>query len=171
MHGSALAQATRRPLAAIPTPAPAAHPYDLGELAIEAQVQQGLNLFLRLKSPAQMPALLAALAARKADTQRALASLHYVHFARFVPTPDGSTLMVITEYDGDLKSYVMDFVAVLGDVFTAILEFVDGAPRLPVQRYPADFWDFVQRHNMRVDPWSAYPHMTVIDILYARRQR
>lgn len=152
--------------------APAPRPvYDLGELALEAQVQHGLNLFLPLKNPMQFPALAAALAAKMPETQAALKSLHYVHFARFVPTPDYSSLIVITEYDGDLKSYVMDFVAVLGDVFNTILEFVDGAPPLPVQTYPDEFWAFVQRNNVPVDPWSAYPHMTVIDILRARRPR
>jgi hypothetical protein len=145
--------------------------YDFGELALEDQVQRGLNLFLPLKNPAQFPALAAALAAQIGPTRLALQSLHYVHFARFVPTPDYSTLIVVTEYDGDLKSYVMDFVAVLGDVFNAILEFVDGAPPLPVQTYPTEFWQFVQRNNVDVDVWSAYPHMTVIDILRARRPR
>ena len=167
MHGSAIA--LHGTAYAPPTPDDLPRVYDKGELAVEAQIQQGLNLFLPLKSPAQMPALLAALQARKADTQKALESLHYVHFARFVPTPDFSALIVMTEYDGDLRSYVMDFVAVLGDVFTAILDFVQDAPRLPVQKYPADFWAFVQKQNLRVDPWSAYPHMTVIDIQRARR--
>ena len=148
-----------------------AQKYDFGELALQDQVQHGLNLFLPLKNPAQFPALGAALAAKMADTQAALRSLHYVHFARFVPTPDYSSLIVITEYDGDLKSYVMDFVAVLGDVFNAILDFVDGAPPLPVQKFPNEFWEFVQKHNVTADPWSAYPHMTVIDILRARRPR
>ena len=159
---------------AAPAPAPTVRPgakYDFGELSTEDQVQHGLNLFLPLKNPAQFPALGAALAAKMADTQAALKSLHYVHFARFVPTPDYSQLIVITEYDGDLKSYVMDFVAVLGDVFNTILEFVQGAPPLPVQQFPAEFWRFVQAHNVPADPWSAYPHMTVIDILRARRPR
>jgi hypothetical protein len=31
----------------------------------------------------------------------ALANLNYVHFARFLPSSDGSTLWVITIYDGD----------------------------------------------------------------------
>lgn len=157
--------------AVAPTAAGKRPAYDFGELAIEDQVQHGLNLFLKLKNPAQFPALGAALGARMADTQAALKSLHYVHFARFVPTPDYSSLIVVTEYDGDLKSYVMDFVAVLGDVFNTILEFVDGAPPLPVQQFPNEFWQFVQANNVQADPWSAYPHMTVIDILRARRPR
>ena len=141
-----------------------------GTQALEAQVVTGLNLFLRLKSPAQMPALLQTIASQKPAVDSALSGLHYVHFARFLPTPDGSTLLVITVFDGDLKSYIMDFVAVLGDVFTAILEFVQDAPRLPVQKYPQDFWQFIQKNNLaQAQPWSAYPQMTVIDIQGPRR--
>jgi hypothetical protein len=96
----------------------------------------------------------------------ALSSLHYVHFARFLPMPDGSALWVITEYDGGLESYIMDFVALMGDIFTAILEFVQGAPRLPVNDYPRDFCDFVMSHDLKqVGVWSAYPDTTVIDVL------
>ena len=86
------------------------------------------------------------------------ASLHYVHFARFLPSPDGTILWVITAYDGGLESYIMDFVAVLGDAFTEILQFIAGAPPLPVQRYAREFTDFVMSHNLsRVGVWSAYP--------------
>lgn len=145
-------------------------PYDLGDQALEQQVQNALNLFLTLKNPAQMPALLSILDAVKPQIQAALGALHYVHFARFLPARDGSTLMVITEYDGDLNAYLMDFVAVLGDEFNAILDFVVDAPRLPVQQYPRDFCDFVTRNNLaQVKAWSAYPLKTVIDIEGPRR--
>lgn len=145
--------------------------YDLGELSTQGQVQKGLNLFLELKSPAQFPALQAALVPRMPDVQRALRELHYVHFARFTPTPDYRYLMVLTEYDGDLRSYVMDFVAVLGDVFNAILMFMKDAPPLPVEVYPEEFWAYVKRNDRGPDPWSAYPHTTVLDILHTRRGR
>jgi hypothetical protein len=138
-------------------------------LSLEGQVQNALNLFLPLKSPAQMPALRAILTMEAKSVHDALAGLDYVHFARFMPAPDGSMLWVITEYDGGLQSYIMDFVAVLGDVFTQVLQFVQGAPRLPVNRYPRDFVDFIDRHNLPVDAWSAYPDMTVIDILQGGR--
>lgn len=135
---------------------------------LESGVQQGLNLFLALNSPAQMPALLQVLEQMQPTVSRALASLHYVHFARFLPSRDGSTLMVITVFDGDLDSYLMDFVAVLGEVFTAILEFVRGAPRLPVNDYPQDFCAFVRANNLeQVQPWAAYPSMSVLDVLGA----
>lgn len=136
---------------------------------LQAHVQQGLNLFLPLKTRAQMPALLEQLKLQQDVVNQALAGLHYVHFARFLPSPDGSTLMVITVFDGDLQSYLMDFVAVLGEVFNLILEFVRGAPPLPVQAYPRAFCEFVDAHNVvEVQPWAAYPSMTVLDILGAR---
>lgn len=149
-----------------PVPMPSAAPVSL---SLEGQVQNALNLWLPLKNRAQMPALLAALNAERDTVHRALAGLDYVHFARFMPSPDGSILWVITEYDGGLQSYLMDFVAVLGDVFTAILQFVQGAPRLPVRRYPRDFVKFIDAHNLPIEAWSAYPDMTVIDILQGGR--
>ncbi|MEA2459042.1 MAG: hypothetical protein QOC95_2014 [Thermoleophilaceae bacterium] len=158
-----------RPIDASPHPVapPVAAPRPTVNLALERQVQNALNLFLPLKSPAQMPALLATVQAAKPQVNEALASLHYVHFARFLPSQDMSTLMVITEYDGGLESYIMDFVAVMGDVFTQILTFVAGAPRLPVQQFPREFTEFVFSHNnSRVGVWSAYPDATVLDVLH-----
>jgi hypothetical protein len=135
-------------------------------LSVEGQVQNTLNLFLPMKNPTQMPALLETLGAAAGVVNEALSSLHYVHFARFLPSRDGSVLMVITEYDGGLESYVMDFVAVLGDVFNAILQFVVGAPPLPVQRHAREFTQFITDQNLRqVHVSSAYPEVTVIDIL------
>jgi hypothetical protein len=135
--------------------------------SLEGQAQHGLNLYLPLKSPAQMPALGAALEALKQDRIfPALKKLNYVHFARFVPAPDGSALWVITTYDGELEPYIMDFIGVVGDVFTELLQFIYGAPRLPVQKYPRDFVAFIESHNVVLggDVWSAYPELTVLDI-------
>jgi hypothetical protein len=139
------------------------------DLSLEGQVQNALNLYLPLKNPTQMPALLAMLQAAHAHVTEALASLHYVHFARFLPMPDGSALWVITEYDGGLQNYVMDFVAVLGDAFNAILDYVKGAPPLPVERHAREFVAFVRTHNIPAPAWSAYPSVTVIDILRTAR--
>ena len=149
---------------------PSTRLYDAGPWTTEDQVQAGLALFLRLKNPAQMPALMATIVANTQVIDEALTSLNYVHFARFQPTPDYAYLAVITEYDGDLESYLMDFVAVLGDQFNAILEFIQDAPRLPVQSYPQDFCTFVGRNNLAVPVWSAYPQKTVLDIQRGRPQ-
>ena len=132
------------------------------------QVQNGLNVFLPMKSPAQMPALLDALKEMTPQVNDALQSLHYVHFARFLPMRDGSALLVITSYDGDLRPYIMDFVGVLGDVFTRILQFIRNAPPLPVQKYPREFCAFIECNNVeQAKVWSAYPDLTVIDVLRA----
>jgi hypothetical protein len=157
---------------ASPEAAPTTHHAELSmSFGLEHQVQNALNLYLPLKNPAQMPALLAMLQAGSDDVHEALSSLHYVHFARFLPSVDGSMLWVITAYDGGLQSYIMDFVGVLGDVFTEILQFVAGAPPLPVQRYAREFTQFVFDHNLKqVGVWSAYPQVTVIDILRGARQ-
>lgn len=138
---------------------------------LEQQVQNALNLYLPLKNPSQMPALMALLRSASDEVHEALSSLHYVHFARFLPSIDGSVLWVITAYDGGLESYIMDFVAVLGDAFTEILQFIAGAPPLPVQRYAREFTDFIMSHNLgQVGVWSAYPDVTVIDILRGARR-
>jgi hypothetical protein len=155
----------RRPPVPVPPQKPAAH-----NLAFDDQVQNALNLYLPLKTPAQLPALRAALIANAPTVQRALRDLNYVHFARFLPSPDGSALWVVTSYDGGLHAYVMDFVAVLGDVFTDLLQFVRDAPRLPVQKYPRDFVAFIDKHNVPTGVWSAYPQLTVIDIQQATRE-
>ncbi len=147
----------------VPAPAPPAV-----SLSLERQVQSGLNLILPLKNPAQMPSLMAAIAAAKPTVYRALTDLHYIHFARFLPMTDGSSLLVITSYDGDLVSYIMDFVAVLGDVFSEILSYIKDAPPLPVTAYPLQFVQFVQVHNVSLaGVWSAYPDLTLIDIIKA----
>jgi hypothetical protein len=133
-------------------------------LTLEGQVQNALNLVLPLKSPAQMPALARLLISSAPEIQAALRSLRYVHFARFLPTPDFSQLLTITTYDGGLSSYTMDFVAVLGDVFTAVLRFIRDAPPLPVQQHPREFLEFVRSHNVPIGVWSAYPDLTVLEI-------
>ena len=146
-----------------PPAAPPAEPL-AADLAFDDQVQNALNLYLPLKTPAQLPALKAALTATAKQTQTALRDLNYVHFARFLVSPDGSALWVITSYDGGLHAYVMDFVAVMGDIFTELLQFVKDPPRLPVKDYPRDFVAWIDKHNMRTGVWSAYPGLTVIDI-------
>ena len=155
------------------------------DISLVGHVQPGLNLHLPLKSPMQMPALAETLKAHQPQTREALAGLHYVHFARFLPAWDYSALWVITVFDGaydigydpdayneSMRSYLMDFVATMGPIFTAILDFVKDAPRLPVNEYPRDFVEFVIANNRSdVNPWSAYPEMTVIDIQSAKSIR
>jgi hypothetical protein len=98
----------------------------------------------------------------------ALDKLATVHFARFVFLDD-ARLAVITTYDGDFESYINEFVDHIGDVFNDLLQHMDGAPPLPVQRHRQEFLDYVRRHDLQcLGPfYSAYPSRTVLDILAA----
>ena len=73
------------------------------------QVSFGLNLSLRLRNPLRMPQLLYQIGKRLPEVNEALRELHFVHFARFLPTRGGSSLQVITEFDGPFDHYVLDF--------------------------------------------------------------
>ena len=77
------------------------------------RVSHALNLVLRLKYPREMPELLLKIQAAQPNIRRALSELNFVHFARFVPTRDNTALQVITEFDGPLEPYVMDFAIAL----------------------------------------------------------
>ncbi len=137
---------------------------------LENQVQKALNVWLPMKNPLLMPSLVRYVQAEAPTIHKALADLHYVHFARFMPSPDLTIMWVITEYDGGLQSYMMDFVGVIGEQFTEILQFIDKAPPLPVQSYAREFTEWIVAHNLPVSAWSAYPEDTVIDILRGARR-
>jgi len=140
-------------------------------------VNQGLNLVLPMESPTRLASLMGLLGQEETRQKigSALRGLHYVHFARFLPLFEVSTLLVITEFDGrpselagneGLRAYTMDFAAVLSDEFTLILSHVRDKPRLPVREFPEDFWRYVEsHHDARFQPFSAYDDKTVIDIV------
>lgn len=144
------------------------------------QVSHGLNLTLELKDPVAMPALLQRIQDNMERIRGALTGLHYVHFARFLPVRGNGALLVLTEFDGPVRSYVLDFAIEIGDIFDFILEQVRDHPPLPIREFPAEFIDFVERNNRVVvqAPWavwedypvfSAYPDQTVIEIVGPRK--
>lgn len=144
----------------------------------DAQISHGLNLVLRLNNPAEMPLLLAGIEQKKRKIHNGLGELNFVHFARFLPTPDNTALQVITEFDGPLAPYVLDFAIEIGDVFDMLLGFTQGTANIvPIAEHPAEFLAFVKRHNTVTVPpggppltfpdwpvYSAYPEQTVLDI-------
>jgi hypothetical protein len=142
----------------------------LDNRSLERQVQKGLNVWLPMKNPMQMPALIQYLRGALPGIHKVLGELHYIHFARFMPNPDGTIMWVVTEYDGGLDSYIMDFVGLVGQQFTEILQFIHEAPPLPVQSYPREFVKYINDHNLPVTPWSAYPSNTVLDIQRSARR-
>lgn len=157
----------------------------------KTQVSHGLNLALKLEDPNKLPLLLWDIVVAKPKIYMAMQELSFIHFARFVPSWDGTALMVTTEFDGPLKPYVMDFVIALGDVFDTLLSYVDKSarPKLPVRDHPNEFWDFVEKWNrvpfarrygsaedalfppgFDYPVYSAYPEKTVTDIAGKRTQ-
>jgi Dyp-type peroxidase family len=144
-------------------------------------VSSGLSLWLEFEDPGRMGELLEYLDSNRHAIQDALCRLRYVHFARFLPTPGWNAnpppvvaaLQVITEFDGELDAYVLDFAMVIGDEFDHILEFVKNRPPLPVRDNPAAFVKFISDHNVGfekgghegVPVYSAYADRTVIDIV------
>lgn len=139
------------------------------------QISHGLNLVLKLKNPLAMPLLLAKIRQKQRKINAGLGELNFVHFARFLPTPDHTALQVITEFDGPLAPYVLDFAIEIGDVFDMLLSHTEGTAQIvPVAEHPAEFLAFVETHNtVRVLPgvnvpdwplYAAYPEQTVLDI-------
>lgn len=138
-------------------------------------VSSGLNLWLELNDPSQMGELLLHLLDQQDAINAALNGLHYVHFARFVPTPDFKALQVITSFDGELDAYVLDFALAIGDQFELILSYMKDRPPSRVKDFPAQFLQYVNDHNLGygqmggggIGLFSAYPQRTVIDIVGA----
>ena len=126
----------------------------------------------------------ATLAKYNAEIDQALTSIGTVHYARFLLLdratanlqPGGGSdqlvLAVITEFDGSFQAYIGDFVAQIGDVFNALLAFVEGgAAIIPVQSNVAAFSAFVtandaSQHQPNEGLYSAYPQ-TVTQIIAA----
>ncbi len=140
----------------------------------EDPVQNPLTLVMTVRSPADRRTLqekleaLQSLPREKNPIIAALDAIATVHFARFVFLDD-IRLAVITTYDGDFDAYINEFVDHIGEVFDDLLQHVDGAPPLPVQRHRAEFLDYVRRNDLRCLPpfYSAYPRHTVLDVLAA----
>lgn len=57
-------------------------------------------------------------------------------------------LAIITEFDGSFDDYIQDFVAQVGEVFDALLQFVVGGAEItPVADNVQAFADFIAKNN------------------------
>ena len=150
-------------------------PAAAGMRADGRQVSSGLNLWLELIDDCPIDELLKGIEDRQEQIDAALVNLHHVHFARFVPTPDLKALQVITAFDVELDAYVLDFALAIGETFEFILGFVKNRPPSPVIDHPSEFLQFIHDNNLGfgtrggggIGLFSAYPGMTVIDIIGA----
>lgn len=148
---------------------PCSSPPPVADTSRKPQVRTtgGFALVLEIADPSRFGELRREIEKRQIDIEEALESLHYVHFARFLPLPKQrpTQLIVISEYDGADDAYILDFAAVMGDVFDAILGFVKDPPPLPVSKHPYAFLNFVRKHDVPERPWSAYRDCTVLELL------
>ncbi len=108
----------------------------------------------------------------------ALASIGTVHYARSLyldlsqpnlqpslttPSQGPFVLSVMTEYDGDFDAYIGDFVAKVGTVFDALLQFVvGGAAVTPVANNVEAFTAFIDKNDVsqhfpNTSLYDAYP--------------
>lgn len=145
----------------------------------DEQISHGLNLVLRLRDPARMKELLLRIRQAQPKIDAGLGELNFVHFARFLPTYDNAALQVVTEFDGPLDPYVLDFAIEIGDVFDMLLGFTQGTEHmLPIADHPAEFLAFVKENNTIRVPglpdnpdlslYSAYPQTSALDIIGPR---
>lgn len=68
-----------------------------------------------------------------------------VHFARF-DIVDGN-LCMFSIYDGDLASYIRDFIASIGEVFDGIVAHVRNPPPTPVALHVDEFIAWIRVHD------------------------
>lgn len=88
-----------------------------------------------------------------------------VHFLHFVDFHDHNKLGFFTNYDGDFKRYIQDFIRCLGPVFDALLPECTDPPPLPVEKNPDAFINWIAEHNLdSIGYYSAYPTLSVQDI-------
>ena len=157
-------------------------------MATGTQVSHGLNLVLELRPDIGMGQVLQGIQARQDRIDAGLNELNFVHFARFLPTRDGKALQVITEFDGPLAPYVLDFAIEIGDVFDMLLGATIGTEHIvPIAEHPAEFLAFVEKNNQvttldntanppapiplgELNLYSAYPDKTVLDVMGARTE-
>ena len=137
---------------------------------LSASVQNPLTLILTIKSEDDFRQLAELLERSQSDPnstlRKALDEIGTVHFARFVFLENNTRLAVITTFDGELDTYLNEFVDKIGDVFDAILGHVSPAPLLSVKDHRREFSEFIKQHNMKTAGpfYSAYPRLTVKEI-------
>jgi hypothetical protein len=130
----------------------------------DGSVQSPFFLIFPIKSPADMQALaltLPPLLPQMFDAADAIGTLHFARFVALSPT----TLAFVSEYDGELRDYIMDFTKFLGPVFDTVFAHVVEPPPTPVAKNAEALIEWVKAHNL--DPlafYSAYPSLRVQDI-------
>lgn len=154
------------------TPTPTGSEQATAPSVFHSPVQNPLTLVMTIKSDADSQALrqllhhIQGLPPEQNPIFRALEKIATVHFARFTFLENNTKLAVITTYDGSFDTYINEFVNEIGEVFDKILAHVSDPPPLPVSAHRQEFLRYVAEHDVpSIDFYSAYPELTVLDIL------
>jgi hypothetical protein len=130
----------------------------------DSEVQHPFFLIFPLKSGSDMKTLLLTLPALLPQMFEAGDTIGTIHFARFVALNE-TTLVFISEYDGTLEDYIMDFTKSLGPLFDTIFKHVVDAPPTPIAKNAEALLEWVKTHNPEpLAFYSAYPSLRVQDI-------
>ena len=144
----------------------------------QQQVSNPLTFVFNIKSQEDALQVRALLADpnNKETINRALTSIGTVHFARFVFLSE-LQLAVITTYDGDFDKYIQAFTDQLGGIFDALLQhMIHPEGLIPVSENLELFQEFIRENDRsfvdgELQPeYSAYPTLTVYDILACQRK-
>jgi len=106
-------------------------------------------------------------------THGALADIDTIHYARILQVDDGRTLLFMSDYDGSLDRYMIDFLGVGSSAVIPISSNVYGCPKTRWLFNPDDPSTFGPRLTslLRLDQietqvwYSAYPNLGVREIL------
>jgi hypothetical protein len=125
-----------------------------------------LTLILPIIPGTTLPTISAALATYGPQLTAALSSIGTVHYARTLfldrsapnlqpgaSPSDSYVIAIITEFDLSFDKYIQDFVAQVGPVFDALLQFVvGGAAITPVANNVAAFEAFITANDASQHP-------------------
>jgi hypothetical protein len=115
----------------------------------------------RSSRPAGLGANSASTSAKAVEAADTIGTLH---FARFVALNE-TTLAFISEYDGDLRDYVMDFTKHLGPIFDLVFARVIDPPPTPIAKNADALIEWTKAHDLEpLSFYSAYPLLRVQDI-------
>jgi hypothetical protein len=131
---------------------------------VDGNVQSPFFLIFPIKSPADMQTLALTLPPLFPMMFDAADTIGTLHFARFVALGE-TTLAFVSEYDGELDDYIMDFTKHLGPVFDTVFAHVVDPPPTPVAKNAEALIEWVKAHNPEpLAFYCAYPSLSVQDI-------
>ena len=106
-------------------------------------------------------------------TAGALADIDTIHYARILHLDGCRTMLFMSDYDGSLDRYLIDFLGVGSSAVIPISSNASGCPKTRLLFFPADRATFgprwrrlIRSYQLEMSVWySAYPDLSVRDVL------